>query len=93
MPNKIARINLLIHELKDSPLSKVDLESISEKTEGYSSADIVELCNETKDIAIKRSIQMNQISPINQKDLIKALSMVSSTIVKDELDRLANFTL
>ena len=93
LPNKIARINLLIHELKDSPLSKVDLESISEKTEGYSSADIVELCNETKDIAIKRSIQMNQISPINQKDLIKALSMVSSTIVKDELDRLANFTL
>ena len=93
LPDKTSRINLLIHELKDSPLSKVDLESISEKTEGYSSADIVELCNETKDIAIKRSIQMNQISPINQKDLIKALSMVSSTIVKDELDRLANFTL
>lgn len=93
LPNKISRINLLFHELKDSPLSKVDLESISKKTEGYSSADIVELCNETKDIAIKRSIQMNQISPINQKDLIKALSMVSSTIVKDELDRLANFTL
>lgn len=93
LPNKTSRINLLIHELKDSPLSKVDLESISEKTEGYSSADIVELCNETKDIAIKRSIQMNQISPINQKDLIKALSMVSSTIVKEELDRLANFTL
>ena len=93
LPNKTSRINLLIHELKDSPLSKVDFESISEKTEGYSSADIVELCNETKDIAIKRSIQMNQISPINQKDLIKALSMVSSTIVKDELDRLANFTL
>ena len=93
LPNKTSRINLLIHELKDSPLSNVNLESISEKTEGYSSADIVELCNETKDIAIKRSIQMNQISPINQKDLIKALSMVSSTIVKDELDRLANFTL
>ena len=93
LPNKTSRINLLIHEFKDSPLSNVNLESISEKTEGYSSADIVELCNETKDIAIKRSIQMNQISPINQKDLIKALSMVSSTIVKDELDRLANFTL
>ena len=93
LPDKTSRINLLIHELKDSPLSKVDFESISEKTEGYSSADIVELCNETKDIAIKRSIQMNQISPINQKDLIKALSMVSSTIVKDELDRLANFAL
>lgn len=93
LPNKTSRINLLFHELKDSPLSKVDLESISEKTEGYSSADIVELCNETKDIAIKRSIQMNQISPINQKDLIKALSMVSSTIVKEELDRLANFAL
>ena len=93
LPNKTSRVNLLFHELKDSPLSKVDFESISEKTEGYSSADIVELCNETKDIAIIRSIQMNQISPINQKDLIKALSMVSSTIVKDELDRLANFTL
>ena len=93
LPNKTSRVNLLFHELKDTPLSKVDLESISENTEGYSSADIVELCNETKDIAIKRSIQMNQISPINQKDLIKALSMVSSTIVKDELDRLANFTL
>ena len=93
LPDKTSRINLLFHELKDSPLSKVDLESISEKTEGYSSADIVELCNETKDIAIKRSIQMNQISPINQKDLIKALSMVSSTMVKDELDRLADFSL
>ena len=93
LPDKTSRINLLFHELKDSPLSNVNLESISEKTEGYSSADIVELCNETKDIAIKRSIQMNQISPINQKDLIKALSMVSSTIVKEELDRLANFAL
>lgn len=93
LPDKTSRINLLFHELKDSPLSNVNLESISEKTEGYSSADIVELCNEMKDIAIKRSIQTNQISPINQKDLIKALSMVSSTIVKDELDKLANFTL
>ena len=93
LPNNISRFNLLIHELKDLPLSNIDFESISNKTEGYSSADIVELCNETKDIAIKRSIQMNMISPITQEDLIEAMNIVSSTIVKNELERLANFTL
>ena len=93
LPNKTSRINLLVHELKDLPLSKIDFESISDKTEGYSNAHIVELCNEAKDIAIKRSIQINMVSPITQEDLIEALSMVSSTIVKNELDRLAKFTL
>lgn len=92
LPNQISRCNLLIHELKDVPISYIDYEQIAIKTEGYSSADIVELCNEAKDVAIKRSISMNELSPITQDDLLNATSQVTSTIVKQELEKLANFS-
>lgn len=80
-----------MHELSEVPISDIDYEDMSLQTDGYSSADIVELCNQTKDIAIKRSIELNQISPIGQEDLVKAKSIVSSTVVRKELERLNNF--
>lgn len=93
LPNEISRCNLLIHELKDIPIIDIDYEKIANRTEGYSSADIVELCNEAKDVAIKRSISLSRVSPITQDDLLNAASSVTSTIVKQELDKLANFSI
>ena len=93
LPNQLSRCNLLIHELKDLPIDKIDYEQVANKTEGYSSADVVELCNEAKDIAIKRSISLNQVSPITQDDLLNATSQVTSTIVKQELDKLEKFSI
>ena len=93
LPNNISRCNLLIHEFLDIPTSNVKIDEISKLTDGYSSADIVELCNESKDIAIKRSIKMNEISQITQEDVIDALSRVKSTVVPEELNRLANYSL
>ena len=86
-------MNLIKHTLKDLPIDLINYEEVASKTEGYSSADIVEVCNEAKDIAIKRSININKISPIRHEDIVQALSQVSSTIVKKELDRLSSFTI
>ncbi len=91
LPDKVSRYKLLMHELSEVPISDIDYEDMALQTDCYSSADIVELCNQTKDIAIKRSIELNQISPIGQEDLIKAKSIVSSTVVRKELERLKNF--
>ncbi len=93
LPNQTSRINLLRHEFKGFPLTEIDYLEIAKKTDGYSNADIVELCNESKDVAIRRSISLKKISPIEQEDIIKAMSVVSSTIVKDELDKLASFSI
>ena len=81
-----------MYQFKDVPIEEIDYQVIADKTEGYSSADIVELCNEAKDIAIKRSIMNNELSNITQDDINQALSQVSSTIVKKELDKLVSFS-
>lgn len=91
LPNQISRQNLIIHEMKELPIDKLDYASLSNITDGFSNADIVELCNTVKDIAIKRSIEMNQISPITNDDFKEGLEFVKSTVVKKELDKLANF--
>ena len=93
LPNQNSRLSLLIHQLKDIPTDNIDYNKIVDRTDGYSSADIVELCNEAKDLAIGRSIKLENISPITNKDFDKAISTVSSTIVKTELEQLENFKL
>ena len=93
LPNEVSRYNLLEHELKELPIANINYDDIAKKTEGYSSADIVELCNEAKDIAIKRSILLNKVSPITQDDLVLATNNVTSTIAKNELDRLSKFSI
>lgn len=92
LPNHKSRCDLLMYQFKDVPIEEIDYQVIADKTEGYSSADIVELCNEAKDIAIKRSIMNNELSNITQDDINQALSQVSSTIVKKELDKLVSFS-
>ncbi len=91
LPNQISRQNLFIHEMKELPIDKLDYTSLSNITDGFSNADIVELCNSVKDIAIKRSIERKQISPITNDDFKEGLEFVKSTVVKQELDKLANF--
>lgn len=93
LPNEISRYHLLLHEMKNVPSSNIDYQQIAIDTDGFSGADIVELCNSTKDIAIKNSISSNNIVPITQNDFIKSLSFVHSTVVKSELDMLARFSL
>ena len=91
LPNMESRRDLFMHELKNVPTKDIDYDAIANKTDGYSSADIVELCNDAKDKAIKRSIEKNEISEIIQDDLLDATTRITSTIVKQELDRLENF--
>ena len=91
LPNMESRRDLFMHELKNVPTNDIDYDAIANKTDGYSSADIVELCNDAKDKAIKRSIEKNEISEIIQDDLLDATTRITSTIVKQELDRLENF--
>ncbi len=93
LPNEESRYNLLLHEMNGLPIDNVNYRFIAKKLDGYSSADVVEACNVTKDIAIKKSILQNKIIPITQNDFIESLSQVSSTIVKKELEKLKNFSL
>jgi transitional endoplasmic reticulum ATPase len=58
LPDDKSRFSIIKAILRKSPIDKaIPLEFISEKTKGFSGADIKELCNQTCKAAIKESIE------------------------------------
>lgn len=93
LPNNESAIKIIKQELKNVPKSKIDYNKIIDCDNKLSSADVVALCNEAKDIAIKRSIANNKISEITTRDLIEAKSIVKPTINNEELNKLKEFSM
>eukprot|EP01135_Chromosphaera_perkinsii_P000677 Nk52_evm5s148 gene=Nk52_evmTU5s148 len=73
LPCKEGRHELLKINLKEVELdSEVDLNDIAEKTEGYSGADITNLCRDAAMMAMRRRIQgltPEQIKALSQEEL------------------------
>lgn len=93
LPTNDVVTRIIKHELSDLPIEEIDFNEISADLDNMSPADIVALCNEAKDLAIKRSIENSAISPINKLDLINAKDIIKSTINVNELKRLENFSI
>lgn len=75
-PDRVARHFLLEREFKDRPTEKLDLEMLANKTENFSGADLVHLCESAAEIAIADSVKRNQVRPILQKDCKQALKEI-----------------
>eukprot|EP00051_Salpingoeca_urceolata_P012445 m.154252 g.154252 ORF g.154252 m.154252 type:complete len:515 (-) comp17494_c1_seq1:1353-2897(-) len=92
---KLLEINLKGVELSDD----VDLDEITNKTEGYSGADLTGVCREASMMAMRRAIagktpeeirSMDKDSlhlPTTMDDLLQSLSKVSPSVSKSDIEK------
>ena len=62
VPDKKGRLSIFKIHTKNMPLDKdIDLEEFSEKTEGYTGADIESLCREAAMLALREDINTEKV--------------------------------
>lgn len=91
MPDNSARIEIIKKHMRELPVCELCYDELGKRTEGFSPADVANVCNLVKDRAIMRSITENGISNITQEDFIEVLSNTHSTVDIAELTRLESF--
>jgi transitional endoplasmic reticulum ATPase len=92
LPDQPARHTLLELRLAGCPLAgDVDLQRLSERTEGFSGADLVELCERAKQIPFREAILEGSDRPVGQTDLDEALRRVRPSVSPESLQRYERF--
>lgn len=91
LPDDSARIEIIRKEMSELPVAPLRYDALGKCTDGFSPADVAEVCNLVKDRAIMRSINGNGISKITQEDFTEVLSDMHSTVNAAELKRLECF--
>ena len=85
VPDKKGRLSIFKIHTKNMPLDKdIDLEEFSEKTEGYTGADIESLCREAAMLALREDINTEKVK---KKDFEKAMEKVSPSVTKNDVER------
>jgi len=87
MPDEEARLEIFKVHTKRMPINKdVDLATLAEQTEGYTGAEIENICREAGMNAIR-----NNRDIVKKEDFDKALVEVKPTIPKEVVDRIKRF--
>ena len=85
-PDYDARLKILKVHTKNMPLAKdISLKNIAQITEGYSGADLENLCREAGMNAIRE--KMNDLEKIELKHFEKAMEKIKSTLSKEVVER------
>jgi len=88
-PDFEARLKILEVHTKDMPLDEeVSLKKIAQNTEGYSGADLENVCREAGMEAIRE--KMMELEKIENKHFEFALSKIKSTLPRDIIERYYN---
>lgn len=86
LPDYEARKYIIKKSLKNIPgFVDLDIHKFTELTDGYSGADIDELCDQAKEFPLMKSIQSNQIENITNEDLMNALKVLKPSVTKKDL--------
>ena len=100
LPDAPARKFLFEKNLKDVPIdSSVDLDYLADITEGYSGADIAEICDKAKIEPLLKSITLqeagkfdeNNIIKLSKLDLVNAIKTVRKASNKEEIKKFEDF--
>jgi len=81
-PDKEARVSILKIMLKDKPKGRIDSETIADKTEKYSGADLKAVVDTAVDEKIKDSMKTDKIIPLTSDDLIESLEKVKPSTLE-----------
>jgi SpoVK/Ycf46/Vps4 family AAA+-type ATPase len=79
-PDQPARAEILRHCLSERPAEGIDFAGVAAKTEDYSGADLVHLCESAAEFAIEDSIRSGRPRPIDMRDMKRALKEVRPSI-------------
>lgn len=100
LPDKKARTFLFEKNLKDVPIDDtVDLEYLAGITDGYSGADIAEICDKAKVEPLLKSITLQEegkfdkdnIIKLSRSDLVTAIKSVRKASNKEEIKKFEDF--
>lgn len=91
LPDFTARKKLFELKLSKIPTDNVDLDYLSNITEGYNGADIEEFVEKLKQTAINESIKSGKDHLINMDDIKKVETTMHSTVSKEDIERLKEF--
>ncbi|MDR0855840.1 MAG: AAA family ATPase [Clostridiales bacterium] len=86
LPDATARAFLLRHNLKGVPgADTLDYDLFTRATQGYSGADIEELCDRAKAPPLEKSLEGDGLVPLTDADLAHALAEVPPTVSAAEV--------
>lgn len=92
LPDAAARKYLLKKQLSGIPIeSDVDFDVITKLTEGYSGADIDEICDRAKDVPLNNFIRTDVETKVSQKHIIDAIKKVRPMVDKKEIARFEEY--
>ena len=79
-PDRPARLDILKSNLRDRPLEHVDVDWLAAKTEDFSGADLVHLCESAAELAMEDSLRSGQPRPIEMDDFKRSLKEIRPSI-------------
>jgi SpoVK/Ycf46/Vps4 family AAA+-type ATPase len=91
-PDLPAREAILESRGARQPCEGVDWSWLAKKTEGYSGADLVHLCDSAVEQALEESLTSGQVRPLRQGDFKRALKEVRAS-VRPWFDHARNFAM
>lgn len=92
LPDAPARRFMFEKSLKGAPVaSDVDVSELTSLTEGYSGADIEEVCDRAKEEPLLKSISSDSVVPVARQDFLNALRAVPPSVTESEVERFARY--
>jgi len=86
VPKKEERLEILKIHTKNMPIKSKEkiIEDLSNKTEGYTGADLENLCREAGMIALRNDIETKEVT---KNDFDKAMERVLPSVTKEDQER------
>jgi len=85
-PDAVARKAIFGYQLREVPIKdEVSIEEISKQTDGYSGADIAELCDRAKRLALRRQMESGVSESVSVQDFKTAMSIVRPSISEESI--------
>jgi len=89
VPEEKTRVEIFRLHTKSMPIAKgVDVAEFAKKTDGYTGADIENVCREAGMAAIRRGINVDKVE---EKDFEEALSVVKPSVTKSYVEKIKKF--
>ncbi len=92
LPDAPARRFMVEKNMKGVPVSQdFDVDKIVEQTDGYSGADIEELCDRAKDEPLLQAIATDKVVLVTNSDFDRVLDDFSPSVTKKELEKFEKY--
>ncbi len=92
LPDAPARRFMIDKNMKNVPVSKdFDIDKIVEQTDGYSGADLEELCDRAKDEPLLKAIATDSVVDVTNEDFDKILEKMPPSVTPKEIERFEKY--